>query len=525
MSKTSGILIIGGGIAGIQAALEAADQSATVYLVERGPSIGGHMAMLNKTFPFMDCATCILTPKMAEVATHPNIKLLAYSELQEVKRNGKGFDVKVLKKPRFIDETKCISCGNCAQHCPVEVPNEFDMGLSPRKAIYIPFPRAVPSTYTIDDEHCLRKIEGIKCGLCERVCPMKAVNFDQKPEIVSFTVGAVIVATGFTPSDAPNKSEYGYGRYPNVITNLELERLLSDSGPTWGHVMRLSDGHIPKRVAFIPCVGIRDNSMKGKLCSQIYCMSLTKNAILLKEHIHDVDVTVFHSDIQDRGDGFKELYRRAKEEFNVHYLSREVAKVIEEPGTGNLIIHAYDTNKSKMVEEKFDMVVLSVALDPSTGISMLSKVLDLPVDECSYIKTNSITTKADGIFVAGAVHGPKDISDSVADAREAVAKALTYVNGDRIRMVEPIIDGWPIIRGCHAVVNENLCSGCGICVALCPYDAAKKDKRGIATVRGDLCKGCGTCAASCPERAIKMCHFTDEQIVAQAIATLGKIPA
>lgn len=508
----------------MQAALNVANQGINVYLVEQKPSIGGHTAMLDKIFPYMDCATCILTPKMVEVATHPNIKLLTYSEVQEVKRNGKGFDVKILKKPRFIDEKKCISCGNCARHCPVEVPNEFDMGLSPRKAIYIPFPRAVPSTYTIDDEHCLRKIEGIKCGLCERLCPMKAVDFGQKPEIVSLTVVAVIVATGFTPSDAPEISEYGHGRYPNVITNLELERLLSDSGPTAGHVMRLSDGRIPKRVAFIQCVGSRDNSVKGKLCLGIYCMSLIKNAILLKEHIRDVDVTVFHSDIKAQGNGFKELYQKAKEEFNVRFLRGEVAKVIEEPETGNLIVHAYDSDISKMVEEKFDMVVPSVDLDPSTGISKLSKVLDLPIDEYDYIKTSSITTKADGIFVAGAVHGPKDISDSVTDAREAAAKAVTYVNGGRNIVVEPIIDVWPIIGGCHATVNEDLCIGCGTCVAICRCGAVRKDRRGIARVREDLCKGCGTCAASCPERAITMSHFTDEQLITQVIATLGRTP-
>ena len=426
MGETPGILVIGGGIAGIQAALDAAEQGVNVYLLEQKPSIGGHMAMLDKTFPTLDCSACILTPKMVEVARHPNIKLLTYSELQELKRSGKGFEVKIIKKPRFVDETKCTGCGVCAQHCPIEVPNEFDMQLGIRKAIYVPFPQAIPLKYTIDEEHC------IKCELCKRLCEAEAVNFDQKPEIIRLTVEAIIIATGYEIFDARKKSEYGYGRYPNVITNLELERLLNASGPTAGHIMRLSDGRIPKRVAFVQCVGSRDLHVGNPYCSGVCCMCAIKNGILLKEHIHDVDVTIFYMDIRTFGKGFEEFYQRAKDEFDIHFIRGRVARIIHIPKTKNLMIRAENTETGEVVEKEFDMVVLSVGIEPSNGISELSKILDIPVDECGFfqeddIKTNPIATKADGIFVAGAAQGPKDIPDSVADASAAAIKAVTYL--------------------------------------------------------------------------------------------------
>jgi len=431
LHQTTGILVIGGGIAGIQAALDAAEQGVDVYLVEQKPSIGGVMAQLDKTFPTLDCSACILTPKMVEAARHPNIKLLTYSELQEVKRNGESFEVKILKKPRFVEETKCTGCGTCAQHCPVEAPNEFDMGLGVRKAIYVPFPQAVPLKYTIDSERCLKLTLGL-CGLCSRICQAKAVNYDQKPEVVSFTVGAIILATGFKLFDASKKSEYGYGRYQNVVTSLELERLLNASGPTAGHIMRLSDGRIPKRVAFIQCVGSRDHQVGRSFCSRACCMCAIKNGILLREHIHDVDVTIFGIDLRAYGKGFEEFYQRAKNEFNIHFIRGRVSRIIEVPETKNLLLRAEDTETGELIEKEFDMVVLSVGMEPSSGIPELSKVLDVPIDEYGFLlerhtKTNPIATKAEGIFIAGTARGPKDIPDSVADASAAAIKAVTYV--------------------------------------------------------------------------------------------------
>ena len=433
MTEKLGILVIGGGIAGIQAALDSAEQGIITYLLEREPSIGGHMAMLDKTFPTLDCSACILTPKMVEVARHPNVKLLTYSELQEVKRSGKSFEVKILKKPRFVDETKCTGCGVCAQHCPVEVPNKFDMNLGVRKAIYVPFPQAVPLKYTIDEEHCLRHTIGEICGLCKRVCKAEAIDFDQKPEIINLKVGAIIVATGFEIFDAHKKSEYGYGRYRNVLTSLELERLLNASGPTAGHVARLSDGRIPKKVAFIQCVGSRDRHVGNPYCSRVCCMYAIKNAILLKEHVPDIDITIFYMDIRAYGKGFEEFYQRAKDEFNVHFIRGRVARVIEIPETKDLIIRADDTEADKPVEEKFDMVILSVGLLPSRGMFEVSKILDITLDEHGFpyeadIKTNPIAVaKAVGIFLAGTAQGPKDIPDSVADASAAAMKAVSFL--------------------------------------------------------------------------------------------------
>lgn len=442
MSETSRVLVIGGGIAGIQAALDVAEQGVQVYLVEKTPTIGGHMAMLDKTFPTLDCSACILTPKMVEVVNHPKIKLLTYSEVQKVRRNKYSFEVEILKKPRFVDETKCIGCGICAQHCPVEVPNEFDVGLGIRKAIYVPFPQAVPLKYTIDEKHCITTSTGYRCELCRKVCKAEAINFNQKPETISLTVGAIIIATGFEMLDARKKSEYGYGRYPNVITNLELERLLNASGPTGGRILRLSDGRIPRRVAFIQCVGSRDRHLGYPNCSGVCCLCSIKNGILLKEHAQKIDVTIFYMDIRAGGKGSEEFYQRAKDEFNLHFVRGRVGRVIEVPKTNNLLIRVEDTETDKLIYEEFDMVVLAVGMEPSSGIFKLSKILDVPVDEDGFVQdddnlTNSIATKAQGIFVAGAAHGPKDIPDSVIDASAAAMRAVTFLknNGYSLKKV------------------------------------------------------------------------------------------
>ncbi len=435
MSEASGVLVIGGGIAGIQAALDAAEQGVHVYLVERTPTIGGHMAMLDKTFPTLDCSACILTPKMVEVANHPNIKLVTYSEVQKVKRSKHSFEVEILKKPRFVDETKCTGCGTCAQHCPVEVPNEFDAGLGIRKAIYVPFPQAVPLKHTIDEKHCISTSTEYRCELCRKICKAEAINFNQKPETISLTVGAIIIATGFEMFDARKKSEYGYGRYPNVITNLELERLLNASGPTGGHIVRLSDGRIPRRVAFIQCVGSRDRHLGYPNCSGVCCLCSTKNAILLKEHVQNVDVKIFYTDIRAGGKGSEEFYQRAKDEFNLHFVRGKVGRVIEVPKTNNLVIRAEDTETGELIDEEFDMVVLAVGMEPSSGIFKLSKILDVPVGEDGFVQdnddqTNPISTKAQGIFVAGAAHSPKDIPSSVIDASAAVMKGVSFLKNN-----------------------------------------------------------------------------------------------
>jgi heterodisulfide reductase subunit A len=414
-------LIIGGGIAGIQSALDLADQGFKVYLVERNPSIGGKMAQLDKTFPTLDCAACIMTPKMVDAGRHPNIELLTYSEVQDIRKDGDVFKVKIVHKPRYVDETKCTGCGICAQHCPVEVPNEFDEKLGVRKAIYVPFPQAVPLIYTIDKDNC------IDCGLCEKMCQAEAIDHQQQPKEIELEVGAIIVATGFELFDAREKDEYGYGIYPNVITGLALERLLSASGPTGGHIVRPSDGKIPRRVAFVQCVGSRDEKSGNLYCSRVCCMYATKEAILLKEHVPEVDITIFYMDIRAYGKGFEEFYQRAKEEFGIKYIKGRVAEIVEDPQTQNLFLRAENTETGEILEHEADMVILSAGLVSPRNDS-LKKILPIPVGDDGFFvasnpKTDPVATKMEGVFIAGVAEGPKDIPDAVTQASAAAMKA------------------------------------------------------------------------------------------------------
>jgi len=422
-------LIVGAGIAGIQAALDLADQGFEVYLVEKNPSIGGRMSQLDKTFPTMDCSACILTPKMVDVGRHPNIRLLAYSELRGVSGKEGNFKVKILQKPRYVDETKCTGCGICAQHCPVEVPNEFDEGLGVRKAVYVPFPQAVPLIYTIDKDHCL------ECGLCEKVCGAGAINLQQQPKEIDVKVKAIIVASGYNLFDARKKEEYGYGVYDNVITGLMLERLLSASGPTAGHVIRPSDGKIPRKVAFVQCVGSRDEKIGNQYCSRVCCMYATKEAQLIKEHVPEVEVTIFYIDIRAFGKGFEEFYRRAEKEFNIRYVKGRVAEILENPVNKNLFIRAENVESGEPIEEEFDMVVLSTGMVPA-ATSEMEKILPIPTGDDGFFvtanpKIDPVSTSLNGVFTAGVAESPKDIPDSVAQASAAAMKASIILKGRR----------------------------------------------------------------------------------------------
>ncbi len=418
-------LVIGGGIAGIQAALDLADQGFTVYLVEKSLSIGGRMAQLDKTFPTMDCAACIMTPKMVDAGRHPNIQLLTYSEVKKVSRTGGNFKVKIVKKPRYVDETKCTGCGICAELCPVEVLNEFDEGLGVRKAIYVPFPQAVPLIYAIDRDNCF------ECELCENRCGAGAIDFKQQPEEIDIEVGAIIVTTGYDLFDARKKEEYGYGVYDNVITGLALERLLSASGPTGGHVVRPSDGKIPKRVAFLQCVGSRDEKAGNLYCSRVCCMYATKEAQLIKEHVHGADVTIYYMDLRAFGKGFEEFYQRAEKEFKIKYVKGRVAEIIEDPLTKNLFIRAENIESGEPVEEEVDMVVLSTGLVPA-ATNELEKTLPIPIGDDGFFatanpKVDPVTTSLEGVFTAGVAEGPKDIPDAVAQASAAAMKASIFL--------------------------------------------------------------------------------------------------
>jgi len=418
-------LVIGGGIAGVQAALDLADQGFTVYLVEKNTSIGGRMAQLDKTFPTLDCAACIMTPKMVDAGRHKNIKLLTFSEIKGIFRKGKDFRVKILRKPRYVDETTCTGCGACAQLCPVEVPNDFDERMGVRNAIYVPFPQAVPLIYTVDKENCL------ECDLCKNVCGVNAVDYDQQPQEIEVEVGAIIVATGFNLFDSRKKEEYGYGVYDNVITGLALERLLSASGPTGGHVVRPSDGKIPKKVAFIQCVGSRDEKSGNTYCSRVCCMYATKEAELVKEHVPGVDVKIYYMDIRAFGKGFEEFYQRAKEEFKINYVKGRVAEIIEDPNTKNLLIRAENIELGEPIEDEVDMVVLSSGLVPAVT-NDLERILPIKKGEDGFFvtanpKVDPVTTSVEGVLIAGVAEGPKDIPDAVTQASAAAMKASIFL--------------------------------------------------------------------------------------------------
>jgi heterodisulfide reductase subunit A len=410
----------------MQASLDLANRGLKVYLLEKTPSIGGRMAQLDKTFPTMDCSMCILAPKMIECLRHPNITLLTYSHLESVSGSAGNFNVKILKKPRYIDESKCTGCGVCAQSCPTEVPNEFDMNLGIRKAIYIPFLQAVPLKYSIDQENC------IKCGLCKKICPAQAVDFDQKPEIVDLNVGAIILATGFQLFDTRKIKEYGYGKYRDVLTSLEFERLVCASGPTGGHLMKLSDGRVPKRIAFIQCVGSR--SLKGGVhfCSSSCCVYATKEAILVREHYPECEAHIFYNEIKIFGKGFQDFVTRAHDEWGVNFIRALPGEVVENPKTHDLTLWYEDTKENKTKSMDVDLVVLCPALIPTIENKELAQILGLELEEYGFFKSKDmlyapVDTNVPGIFICGYCQNPKDIPESVAQASGAAARAAEAI--------------------------------------------------------------------------------------------------
>ncbi len=519
-------LIIGAGIAGIQAALDIGDAGFKVYLVEQSPSVGGRMAQLDKTFPTLDCSACILTPKMVDVANHPNIELLAYSEVEEVSGFVGNFDVKVRKKARYVDVSKCTGCGDCAEACRVagRFPNEFEEGMGKRGAIYLPFPQAVPAKYTIDPERCLFLTRG-RCGKspkCVDACQPGAIDFEQKDEIVTFKVGAIIVATGFDVFDAAKKPEYGYTEFPNVITGLEMERLVSASGPTGGEIL-VDNGEeqiVPKEIAFIQCVGSRDQSVGNEYCSRVCCMYTAKQAHLIKDKIPDAKVKVYYIDVRAFGKGFEEFYDRVRRE-GIRYVRGNPSEIFKR---GNkLIVKVEDTLTATPLEDEFDLVVLAVGLEPRADDRKTIDLLRLSQSPDRFLmeahpKLRPVDTASDGIFLAGCCQGPKDIPDTVAQAKGAAASALI-----------PLARGKVSIDAQVAGVIEDTCRGCGFCVSICPYTAIELveiNRMGhmveVARVNEALCKGCGSCSAGCLSNSIQPKSFRDRQILPQ-IAALGGI--
>jgi len=499
-------LVIGGGIAGISAALDLANSGFTVYLVEKSPTIGGRMAQLDKTFPTMDCSSCILTPKMVSVSRHPNIKLFTYAEVQDVQGFIGNFKVKVLQKPKYVDEKKCTACDECAKVCPVEVPDEFNADLSWRKAIYMPFPQAVPPSYVLDEVNCLG-LTPLACGKCKEVCEPGAIDYDQRPREIELDVDTMIVATGYDLFDLSKIPEYRYGVFQNVVTSLEMERMLNASGPTAGKVVRPSDLKEPKRVAYLQCVGSR-NERFNSYCSRVCCMYAIKQARQLKEKHPDIEVRIFYTDIRAFGKGFEEFYKKAAGDYGVLFNRGRVAEVIEDPKTKNLVFRAEDTVLGSILEIEADFLVLSVGITPRIDANDVRRILKIPAGPDGFFseahpKLRPVDTVVDGVFVGGVAAGPKDISDTVAQAKAAASGAAALM-APGVYIVEPY----------YASVDDALCGGCGICVPLCPYTAIRIDDN-RARINPALCKGCGACAAACPASAINMNHFTDDQILAQ----------
>jgi heterodisulfide reductase subunit A len=504
-------LVVGGGIAGIQAALDIAEAGHKVYLVEREASIGGHMMQLDKTFPTLDCSACILTPRMAQVRSHPSIELMTYSEVVEVSGYVGNFKVKIRRRPRYVDESKCTGCGVCSEKCPWTADSEFDMGLGKRKAIYTPFPQAVPNVPVIDTERCVYFRKGT-CRACEKFCEAKAIDFEQTEKVVEVEVGAIIVATGYDSFDPTPIYQYGYKRLDNVITGLEFERLCNASGPTGGRIV-LSGGREPESVAIIHCVGSRDRNYH-EYCSKVCCMYSMKFAHLIRESTA-ARVYEFYIDLRSAGKGYEEFYNRVLDE-GVIFVRSHPPEVVSEDG--KLIIEYEDTLAGCQSRIAVDMVILSTALEPRADAGEVARLFSLSRSADGFFlekhpKLAPVATMTDGVFVVGCAQGPKDIPETVAQASAAAAAVLAMFARGTIE-----------IEAATAVVDQELCSGCGICGSLCPYNAISfLEDRKVAEINDILCKGCGVCVAACPAGAITGRHFTDKQILAEIEGLLADV--
>ena len=520
---TKRALVIGGGIAGIQSALDIAEAGYEVDIVEKLPSIGGRMSQLDKTFPTLDCSACILTPKMVEAAAHEKINIYTYSEVEKVSGFVGDFTVDIRKKARSVDMSKCTGCGVCSEKCPSKKnPNEFNRGLNNRSAIYIPFAQAIPNVPVIDREHCTKFKTG-KCGVCSKVCAAGAIDYEQKDEIVTQKYGAIVVATGFDVIPLDKYDEYAYSQSKDVITSLELERIMNAAGPTKGHLERLSDGKAPKNIVFVQCVGSRCSDDRGKsYCSKICCMYTAKHAMLIRDKYPDTNVTVFYIDVRTPGKNFDEFYRRAVEDYGVNYVKGQVGKVIPQPD-GTLMVQASDLLENKQILMEADMVVLAAAIEPNKDVRKIATMLTASIDTNNFLteahaKLRPVESPTAGIFLSGVCQGPKDIPETVAQAGAAAVKAIGLLAKDKLTT-----------NPCTAHSDELLCNGCSQCANVCPYGAISyeekqvndhgiRETRRIAVVNNALCQGCGACTVTCPSGAMDLQGFSNRQILAEVDA-------
>ena len=517
-------VVIGGGVAGIQAALDCADAGLDVLLVERESHIGGKMAKLDKTFPTVDCSSCILGPKMVDVAQHPKITLMAASEVTNVSGYVGNFTVTVKKKATYVDWSKCTGCGECTEKCPMKkIPNEFNLGMDNRRAIYIPFAQAVPKVATIDADHC-NMLKNGKCGVCSKVCSAGAIDYTQKDTVIEEKYGAIVAATGYNPIELDKFGEFGYAQSKDVVTSLEFERLTNAAGPTSGTLLRPSDGTHPHTIVFVQCVGSRDTSGCGKpYCSKICCMYTAKHAMLVREKYPDTEVYVFYIDVRTPGKNFDEFYRRAVEEYGVNYIKGMVGKVYPE-ADGTLTVQASDLIENKQIKISADMVVLAAAIEPDKSARPLATMLTASMDTNDFFteahpKLRPVESPTAGIFLSGACQGPKDIPETVAQASAAAAKVIGLLSKDKLK-------GNP----CVAHSDEMMCNGCSSCEKVCPYGAISYlDKefrmpdrttqiRRVAFVNEAVCQGCGACTVACPSGAMDLKGFSNRQIMAEVDA-------